>query len=111
MDNLSVRAGASLPLKIQIDDNGAETAQLIVKKTQDAATTDIYKEAPFVDGVADITLSPTDTNIDEGTYLYQINVLFDDGNIEKYPDTSDCEGEECGFANLTICESLDIGVS
>lgn len=109
MDKLTVRKGATLPLVLTMDDEDAVTAKLIVKEAVADVTPAITVEANFVDGEADLTIPATganSTDIDVGTYLYQITVTFEDGSIEKYPEFEDCDDDD-DFPNLEILSSLD----
>lgn len=105
MNNLRVRWGATLQLQLTVDEDGAETAKLILRESG-ANVNALEKTVNFVDGVADLTLSEEDTQLDIGTYEYMIIVTYDDGTVEKYPDPVDCSGD-CELPVIEICESLD----
>ena len=107
MDNLSVRRGAGHDLKLTVDEADAESARLIVKKSVTDTEPTITVDSPIMNKEADLSLSPEDTEIDPGDYLYQINVYYADGNIEKYPETQNCDIDEVSFPTLTIYPSLD----
>jgi hypothetical protein len=112
LPDLTIRTGETLPITFQTDDTSdTGTAVLTVKQAVDSPTAAISKSAPIVGGVADLTLSAADTTITPGDYLYQITATYDDGTVEKYPDQEGCDGDECGFPQLTVCEALDLGVS
>jgi hypothetical protein len=74
MNNLSVRRGATLDLPVVTDDDEALTATIIIKEDSTDLSTVFSKQADFIDGTADLTLSATDTLIPVGKYLYQITV-------------------------------------
>lgn len=106
MDKLSVRRGASHELKLTVDEAGAESARLIVKKSVSDTEPTFVVESPIVNKTADLSLSPEDTDIDPGEYLYQLNVYYEDGSIEKYPETQNCDIDEVSFPTLTVHPSL-----
>jgi hypothetical protein len=106
MDDMTVRKGATLPITVTNDEDGAVSALLTISKDDV-----IYKSksASFVDDVADLTLSTSDTDLPLGVYDYMITVTYDDGTVEKYPDTDACES--CTLPTLTVCEANDVVVS
>lgn len=104
MNTLSVRRGATLQLSLEIDDTDAISATLTVSDTDNTSVI-LSKEVTFTDGVADLSLTPEETLIAVGEYIYQITVELPDGVIEKFPDTSNCT--DCGFPAFIVCESLD----
>lgn len=106
MDSMTVRKGATLPLTITNDEDGAVSVLLTISQNNV-----IYKSktASFVDNEADLTLTPSDTNLPLGDYDYMYTVTYDDGAVEKYPDTDTCDS--CELPTLTICEANDVVVS
>jgi len=105
MKNYRVRQGASLPLSVEAQD--ATTATITLVGTDTA--TIISKSAGFADGVADVSLEPDDTLV-EDVYDYMITVTYDNGVVAKFPD-ADCDGDDCSFPTVTICEALDVSES
>lgn len=103
MKTISVRYGASLPLTVSIDDDTAESAALFVGKEGELPT--ITKTANFIEGVADLSLDPLETEIPLDTYKYQINVVYEDGSIKKFPEPKTCDFSE--FPDFKVAEALD----
>jgi hypothetical protein len=129
MSNLqdqSVRQGETLPLLIE-DDQTTPTlasATIIVKATTTSVSPTITKTVNFKDGVADITLSATDTLIPTGDYVYQIILVDSNGSVDILPDMDDCEdddesssgdgdsdNDDSGFPLLRVGLSLTSGIS
>lgn len=102
-NNIVVRYGASVELTVEIDDNTAVSASIYVGK--EGEVYEITKSGFFVDGVADITLEPNETEIPIGDYKYQINVTYTDGKIDKYPEKN-CLGE-VDLPYFIVLEALD----
>lgn len=107
MDKLSVRRGASLPISLKLDESNALTAELIVKKSVTDVAPTFTVVSNVVAKVADLTITATNSDITPGDYLYQVTITYTDGNIEKYPETQDCDDDEVDFPILTIQPSLD----
>lgn len=103
MDEIAVRYGGSVPLSVEEDDGLETTATLYVGKA--GSTPRITKIASFVNGVADISLDPEDTEIPLDTYKYQVNVAYSDGRLLKFPDPSTCDDGE--LPDFTVKEALD----
>lgn len=102
MDNMTVRWGSTLPLTITVDEEGADTATITISKDDDVVLT---KTASFVDLECDLTLTAVQTQITPDTYDYMIKVVYDDGTVEKYPDTEDCT--DCDLPTLEVCDTND----
>ena len=83
MDNKRVRYGESFRLTVKQSDPLAETASIFVGTANNQYL--ISKTSTFTDGIADLTLSPTQTMLPIGEYKYQVNVEYSDGNIDKFP--------------------------
>lgn len=105
MNNYNIRQGETLSLSIEATDASSATVTL---RGQNTGTL-IAKTGTFVDGTADVSLDPDDTLIVD-TYDYMITVTYDNGDIKKFPD-ADCDGDNCDFPTITICEALDISES
>jgi len=109
MNDLSVRKGATLPLRIELSDVDAVSADFIVKKLIGDEVPVISLTKSFVSGVADLTLTSEQTKIEPGEYIYQITVNYEDDVVEKYPELScNDDGDDImEFPKLIIGESLD----
>lgn len=110
MSNFKVKWGESKDISVESDT--AESARIIIKKENEAPIVD--RESSFVDKVADLSLTTTDTEQALGDYLVQINVYYAGGRVKKYPsvEAGDCEtdtdtSDTGDFFVLTICPSLD----
>lgn len=102
MKNFRVRQGATLPISVEATDATSATLTAVGTETTETIT----KTNTFTDGVADVSLDPADTLV-EDTYDYMITVTYDNGTVAKFPDAN-CEGDDCSFPTITICEALDI---
>lgn len=102
MNNMQVRWGATLPLTITNDEEGADTATLTVSLDDTVVLT---KTVSFVGLEADLKLDAEDTEITPAVYNYMIKIVYDDGTVEKYPDTENCE--DCDLPTLEICDTND----
>ena len=102
MNKLSVRWGATLPLTVTNDEEGADTATIIISLED---TVVFEKTATFNGLEADLTLTAEDTEFQPGTYNYMLTIEYEDGTIEKYPDNSGCS--DCGLPIFEICDTND----
>jgi len=108
MDTITFRQGETVPLPIEIDDDQAVQAIFTVTDSDDVVILQITE--PFVDNVANIELSSTQTLLPVGTYNWQITIDYGDDKFVKLPDNTDCE--ECGLPELIVCAANDLdGVS
>lgn len=108
MDEISVRRGEKA--NVQVKDSEGVTVKLQVFSAVNAPSPTIEKEATFVDGVANIELLGSDTDITPGDYLYQVLVYDENDEFEVYPSADDdCEGEECGFGDFIVCPTMGVG--
>lgn len=107
---LSVRQGETLPLTVDIDDIAAVSVSIIVKEDPTDASSTIYESAAFSNQIADLTIESSQTGVPVGEYIYQITVIYSDGSVEKYPDTTNCD-DDCQLPQFIVCEALDPGVS
>jgi hypothetical protein len=105
MNNLSVRWGATLPITLTLDEDGADTATLTIAD-MDNGDIVLEKAAAFDGRVADLTLTAAETELPTDEYYYMITVTYGDGTVEKYPDVAGCT--ECEFPTIEICEALDM---
>lgn len=105
MKDLKVRRGATLNLEIT-DDEDAISVTLTVKESADATSIIIEETASFTDGIANITITDSDTlSLEEGEYVYQLLVEYENGT-EIYPEAGSCEDDECELPAFIVCESL-----
>lgn len=105
METQRIRYGASYDFTIETDDLTSETATFLVGKEGEAPL--ITSSATFTDGIAEISVTPEETQIPLGEYKYQINVETSDGKVYKYPDIDDCETEDSGLPIFIVLEALD----
>lgn len=108
MKPIKTRYGAAVHTKIVLDDEGLIDATFYVGQVGETPV--IEKSFPFVDGVAFITLAPEDTRIplssDTINYKYQINVAYENGDIDKYPDPEECD-DDGDLPEFIVVEALD----
>jgi len=104
MDVIKVRYGEDVVLPVDLDDTTAVEATLYIGKPGEP-----YKRAIPVtsleDGEGVFELTSADTSLPLGTYKYQINVVNEAGQIEKYPNPEDCD--EDGLPEFIVAEALD----
>lgn len=103
MNAITARYGESVPLSITIDDTTAVSATIYIGLEQ--AVPVITKSGTFVDGAADLSLDTDDTKIPLGTYKYQVNVIYENDLLEKYPSPDTCDGPD--FPDFVVAEALD----
>ena len=102
MNNLSVRWGATLPLVVTNDEEGASTATLTVSLDDEW----VLEKTVAFDGVeADLTLTAEETQIPPNTYNYMLTIDYEDGTVEKYPDTNGCK--DCDLPVFEVCDTND----
>lgn len=102
-NTITVRQGETLQIPVTIDDITAQTVQfkawkentVIIDETENFVVNGSQAEAT-------IELVITD---DADTYEYILIVTYSDGVIEKLPDVSECDGEDCGTPDFIICEA------
>src|SRR5690606_28261020 len=104
--DIILRQGETLVLTIEIDDETADTARLLVSDEDDNVVIDEVGSFQDVDGDWRVEIISNDTNHPVGDYSYMIEVEFSDGTKRFYPEAvEDCEDDECDLPTLTICES------
>lgn len=100
-NKISVRRGATEPMTWTNDEEGATTATITISKDGIIVK---QKTVNFVGLVADLTLTDQDTDIEVGEYKYMITLVYDDGTVEKYPDTNNWG---CELPIFEVCEAND----
>lgn len=103
MQAINIRYGESVTLPVTLDDTTATDATLYVGKAGEAAL--IAVNISLTDGAGIFELTPEDTSIPLGTYKYQVTVVNEADQIEKYPNPEDC-GED-GLPEFKVYEALD----
>ena len=101
MKTINTRYGSSVELTTTSTDATADTATLYVGVPGGAPV--ITKTANFVDGTADVSLLPAETEVPLGSYKYQIDVAYTDGRLKKFPEPTSCDND---LPDFIICESL-----
>ena len=102
MDNITTSWGETLPFTVE-----AEDAQEATFYIGDIANPLVVVTTPFTEGAADVSVSADLMKIDPKDYSYQFTVLFNNGDLRKFPD-SECE--ECELPTLTVCPTIDMEV-
>lgn len=95
MDDLRVRYGSSINLKVEASDTSAEVATLYVGKPGQlpviivpaSFSVDDYEPEKWT---AYIHSEDSDTEVPLGRYNYQISVTYADGKTIKYPTNEGC---------------------
>jgi len=105
MNNIKVRQGAQLNLRITQGDEDSISATVILRPQGGGSL--IQQTAVFASGEAVVEFDGDDTAV-LGVYDYQINENFAAADPLKYPDPNDCDDDECEFPTITICEALDV---
>lgn len=100
MEDIKTSWGETLPMTIESDD--ATSATLYIGEVGDAV---IAQSASFVEGIADVSVSAEDMEIEPMEYQYQIVVQYDNGDIRKFPD-SNCD--DCTLPTVTVCATIDM---
>jgi hypothetical protein len=106
MEEIKVRYGESFNITVEMpDDDEATIATLYVGKPGQNPVITIPAEFG-AEGIAHITGLPEDTRIPIGEYQYQINVLFSDDTVYKYPTEEWCASHD-GLPSFIVLEALD----
>ena len=100
MDNITTSWGETLPFTVE-----AEDAQEATFYIGDIAAPVVTSTAQFVDGAADVSVAANLMKIDPKDYKYQFSVLYNNGDLRKFPDSS-CE--DCELPTLTVCPTIDM---
>lgn len=103
MNPIKVRYGASLILTVETEDTTAVSATLYVGEEGQLPV--ITKTALFDNLIADVSLNPEDTEVPLGKYKYQIDVIYSDGRIDKFPNPKNCLQTK-DLPDFSIHESL-----
>lgn len=105
MTNLKIRQGQVIRLLVEQGDEDSISATLLMRNQE---TLDVITAtATYTDGVAELVVDGEDTET-VGIYDYQINENFSGGDKDKYPDPTDCDGEDCDFPTIEICDAIDV---
>lgn len=105
--DISIRQGETLILSTTNDDLTADTLQLIVTDPDNNVVINETANFTTTNGVRGAEIRTDDTDLAVGDYTYMLVVTYEDGTIEKLPDTSDCE-DDCSLPTLKVCESLSV---
>lgn len=98
MEDYTIQQGETLRLTVTVDEEGAETAELVA--TSEDST--ITSTATFDDMVADLTTNTPDDQA-TGDYEYYVRITWDDGSVDILTKREDCEDEECELPVITVC--------
>tara|TARA_B100001245_G_scaffold236398_1_gene227181 strand:+ start:1296 stop:1631 length:336 start_codon:yes stop_codon:yes gene_type:complete len=105
MENINIRYGESVTMPLDSGDTTAVSAVLYIGKPGELYK--ISKTIALTSGEGTFVLDPEDTRVPLGTYYYQVNVIDDEGGIEKYP-SPDCHNcTEVAFPKFIVSEALD----
>lgn len=97
MDKISVRQRETFQLPVEIDDDTAQTVQLLV---WDDTSTIIDETENIVAGEATINAGIITDAV--GLYKYSVTITYSDGVVDILPDVNECT--DCDFPVFEICE-------
>ena len=100
MDNITTSWGETLPFTVEAED--AQEATLYIG---DISTPVVTITNTFVGNVADLSVAANLMEIDPKDYKYQFSILYNNGDLRKFPDSS-CE--DCELPTLTVCPTIDM---
>ena len=100
MDNITTSWGETLPFTVE-----AEDAQEATFYIGDISTPVVTITNTFVGNVADLSVAANMMEIEPKDYKYQFSILYNNGDLRKFPDSS-CEG--CELPTLTVCPTIDM---
>lgn len=104
MNNIVLYWGESVGIKYEDSDVTAETVDLIIRNEDDPFI--VLKSAAVADGVADLSLTPEDTEkLPIDSFKYMVRVNYSDGAVLKFPDAKNCKPEN--FPDFIVEEPLD----
>jgi hypothetical protein len=106
MKTFKVREGGRLNLQVQTDSDDAVSATLILRSEE--GTVYELPDQPFIDKVADFQDITEIADLLVGEYDMQINENYDEGLPSKFPNPDQCDGDECEFLTLVICDAIDV---
>src|SRR5690606_2946766 len=99
MKDYTVQQGETLRLTVTVEEEGANTAELVAVKDQDSIT----KTASFDGMVADLTTNIPDSQ-PAGEYPYYIRITWDDGTVDVLTKSDNCLDGNCPMPKITVCE-------
>lgn len=103
LNEMKIRAGARLNFSVERADESAISATFIAEFEDNIISDTVeYDE----DGIANFQFDSPDTDV-VGEYEYQVNENFETGSPDIYPSGDDCDGDDCDFPILEICESKE----
>lgn len=101
---ISIRQGETLELTIVVDDDTAETVQILVSNEADAIILNETANFAIVEGKNTAVITTNDTNIAVGEHKYMLKVVYSDGAIEHLPNTLGCD--DCELPVFEVCASI-----
>lgn len=106
MNKINIRYGEDVTLNLDAGDDTAVGATLYVGKAGQLPA--ITNTITLTEGIGNFELTDSDTSIPLGEYKYQINVEYQGGAIEKFPNPDDCDDcTDDGFPLFCVFEALD----
>lgn len=103
--DISIRRGETLIMTVVADDATADTVNLMVADDEGNIIINETENFTTSEGVTSAEINTNDTDYPVGDYEYMLTVTYEDGTIEKLPDTSSC-GDDCDLPLFKICESI-----
>lgn len=112
METISIRRGETLNLEIESDDPTAQTVNLYVGIPETGEVVlNVQATFQIIEAKANlVALLRVEANQSEavpsGDYEYQLTVITGNGEVEKYPETSDCD-DDCDLPKFIVKPALD----
>ena len=101
---LAVRYGESLSIIWENDEPGALNAVITISQKETGDTV-LSQSGEFVNDIADLSLTASQTKIPIGLYDYMVTINYPNGYKEKYPDVDGCS--ECTLPTFEVCVAND----
>jgi len=104
MEDYSVYQQETLRLGVEVDETGADTAELVAISENSSFTS----SASFDGLTAELS---TNIAADQapGDYEYYIIITYDDNTTDILAKPNGCDGDECEKPVITVCELDTVG--
>lgn len=106
-----IRQGETFEVTLTDEDLTAQDVILTVSEEQGAIRLQAAALYETVDGKRIATVSFTDPSLEVGEYRYMYTINYSDDHVEKFPDISKCEDDNCELPKLIVCEANDVSGS
>lgn len=99
MKDYTVQQGETLRLTVTVQEEGAETAQLVAVNGEEVLSNTVN----FIGMEADLTMNVPDNQL-AGDYPYYIRINWTDGTTDILTKNDECEDGDCPKPVITVCE-------